>query len=148
MAPTNDFRASPGGGADCLAATECGCTVSYKAPCSLQMFRGNAGEGASIPLAATVDRVRLFAGLSGAVSGRKPVQSKEWGEKSGEKAAATRLRIAQAMRRNPHVTTAALAAELGMTSTSGIEKHLKAIREAGCMRRTGPAKGGHWEVMQ
>lgn len=119
------------------------------------MFRGNAGEGASIPLAATVDRVRLFAGLSGAVSGRKPVQSKEWGEKSGEKAAATRLRIAQtmrrnpqAMRRNPHVTTAALAAELGMTSTSGIEKHLKAIREAGCMRRTGPAKGGHWEVMQ
>ena len=84
MAPTNDFRASPGGGADCLAATEYGCTV------------------------------------------RNP----------------------QAMRRNPHVTTAALAAELGMTSTSGIEKHLKAIREAGCMRRTGPAKGGHWEVMQ
>ena len=79
---------------------------------------------------------------------RKSEQGEKWGEKWGEKAAATRLRIAQAMRRNPHITTSVLAAELGMASTSGIEKHLKAMREAGCIRRVGPAKGGRWEVLR
>lgn len=51
------------------------------------------------------------------------------------------------MQRNPNITTVGLATELGMASTSGIEKHLKAMREAGCIRRVGPAKGGHWEVI-
>ena len=64
------------------------------------------------------------------------------------KAAATRLVLMQAMRRNPQISTAALAAEVGMTSTSGVEKHLKAMREAGCIRRVGPANGGTWEVME
>ena len=44
--------------------------------------------------------------------------------------------------------TVALAAEVGMASTSGVEKHLKALREAGCIRRVGPAKGGTWEVLE
>jgi predicted HTH transcriptional regulator len=35
-----------------------------------------------------------------------------------------------------------------MASTSGVEKHLKALREAGCIRRVGPTKGGTWEVME
>ena len=69
------------------------------------------------------------------------------GEKWGEKTAATRLRIAQAMRRNPRITIVELAAQLGVASTSGIEKHLKAMRDAGCIRRAGPAKGGRWEVL-
>ena len=34
-----------------------------------------------------------------------------------------------------------------MVSTSGVEKHLKALREAGCIRRAGPAKCGTWVVM-
>ena len=34
-----------------------------------------------------------------------------------------------------------------MRSTSGIEKHLKAMREAGCIRRVGKAKGGYWEAI-
>ena len=70
------------------------------------------------------------------------------GEKWGEKAAATRLALVQAMRRNPQISTVALAAVVGMASTSGVEKHLKALREAGCIRRVGPAKGGTWEVME
>ena len=71
----------------------------------------------------------------------------KWGEKWGEKSTATRLRIAQAMQQNPQITIVALATELGMASTSGIEKHLKAMRETGCIRRIGPAKGGRWEVI-
>ena len=79
----------------------------------------------------------------------KPLaRGEKWGEKWGEKATATRLALMQAMRRNPQISTVALAAEVGMTSTSGVEKHLKALREAGCIRRAGPAKGGTWEVME
>ena len=52
------------------------------------------------------------------------------------------------MRSNPQIITVALAAVVGMASTSGVEKHLKALRETGCIRRVGPAKGGTWEVME
>lgn len=77
-----------------------------------------------------------------------PEWGERWGEKWGEKAAATRLRIVLAMRSNPHITTVMLAQELGVASTSGVEKHLKVLREEGCIRRIGPAKGGHWEVLE
>lgn len=36
------------------------------------------------------------------------------------------------MSRNPQISAVALAAEVGMASTSGVEKHLKTLREAGC----------------
>ena len=66
----------------------------------------------------------------------------------GGKATATRLALVQAMRSNPKISTVALAAVVGMASTSGVEKYLKALREAGCIRRAGPAKGGTWEVIE
>ena len=70
------------------------------------------------------------------------------GEKWGEKATATRLALVQAIRRNPQISTEALAAVVGMASTSGVEKHLKNLREAGCISRAGPAKDGTWEVIK
>lgn len=90
-------------------------------------------------------------GLTGEVEGAlvpMPEWGERWGERWGEKAAATRLRIVRAMRSNPHITTVMLATELGVASTSGVEKHLKALREVGWIRRIGPAKGGHWEVLK
>ena len=30
----------------------------------------------------------------------------------------------------------------------GIDKHLKALREQGIIRRVGPDKGGHWEIIE
>ncbi|HXA16711.1 MAG TPA: winged helix-turn-helix domain-containing protein [Thermoanaerobaculia bacterium] len=72
--------------------------------------------------------------------------AEKWGEKWGEKIMGKRLRIARAMLRNPRISTVALAAELGM-ATSGIEKHLKVMREDGAIRRIGPARSGHWEVI-
>jgi ATP-dependent DNA helicase RecG len=70
----------------------------------------------------------------------------KWGEKWGEKATAKRLKILTAMRRNPRISTVALASELGL-ATSALEKHLKTLKEAGCLKRIGPAKGGHWQVV-
>ena len=76
------------------------------------------------------------------------VRGEKWGEKWGVKATVTRLALMQAMRRNPQISTAALAVVVNMASTSGVEKHLTVLREAGCIRRVGPAKGGTWEVME
>ena len=43
---------------------------------------------------------------------------------------------------------------VGVDSATGkrgfmtVEKNLKALRESGRLRRVGPAKGGHWEVIE
>jgi ATP-dependent DNA helicase RecG len=60
---------------------------------------------------------------------------------------AKRLLIAKAMLNNPRISIPQLAAEIGM-GTTGIEKHLKVLRDCGCVRHVGPTKGGHWEVTQ
>lgn len=67
------------------------------------------------------------------------------GEKWGEKMMEKRIRIALAMQNKPRISIVELAAELDM-APDGIEKHLKVLRETGCIKRIGPAKGGHWEV--
>ncbi len=95
--------------------------------------------------------LRLIGGDAGALTGPvgDPVNQRlaeKWGEKWGEKMVERRLQIARAMLRNPRISTVALAAELGM-APSGIEKHLKVMREDGAIRRVGPARGGHWEVI-
>jgi ATP-dependent DNA helicase RecG len=71
----------------------------------------------------------------------------KWGDKWGEVATAKRFKIVLAMIRNPRISTTELAKKLGMGNT-GVEKHLKALRESGCIRRVGPAKGGHWEILE
>ncbi len=73
-----------------------------------------------------------------------------WGEKWGEKwsasALAKRRKIAETIMQDSRVTITQLATNLRM-GTTAIEKHLKAMREQGCIRRVGPARGGHWEVL-
>ncbi|MDR1010183.1 MAG: putative DNA binding domain-containing protein [Opitutaceae bacterium] len=70
----------------------------------------------------------------------------KWYEKWGEKMTAHRSRIVQVMHHNPRISVEGIAGELGVAK-SGVIKHLKVMREAGCIRRVGPAKGGHWEVI-
>jgi len=45
------------------------------------------------------------------------------------------------------MTIPELAEALEMT-TQGIEKQIAKLRREGRLRRVGPAKGGHWEVME
>lgn len=79
---------------------------------------------------------------------------KEWGEKWGENwgenwstaITAKRLIIAKAMLQNPSISTPQMASKVGM-GTTGVERHLKIMRDIGCIRRIGPAKGGRWEVL-
>lgn len=68
-------------------------------------------------------------------------KSKEKGkEKSKEK-------ILALLSENPHATTADLLAETGL-SVSGVEKNIRELKAAGRLRRIGPDKGGHWEVVE
>lgn len=50
------------------------------------------------------------------------------------------------LKENPSATRQQLAAETGLT-IRGVERNLKVLKSAGHIRRVGPAKGGHWEVV-
>ena len=57
----------------------------------------------------------------------------------------TSKKILQHMKQNPSITTAGLAAGLGL-SVGSVEWSLRKLKEGGKIRRVGPKKGGHWEV--
>lgn len=65
--------------------------------------------------------------------------SEKGAEKSSEK-------ILTLLKANPTLAARELAQRLEM-SPRGVEKQIAALREAGRLRRVGPAKGGYWEVV-
>ena len=78
-----------------------------------------------------------------------PVQTEkntiqETGEKTREK---TREKIFNSIRERPNITTSELAEKLTIT-IKGVEWQLKNLREQGFIRRVGPDKGGHWEILK
>ena len=64
-------------------------------------------------------------------------------EKSSEK---TDVEILTRLAENPDMTISKLAGILGVT-TRAIEKQLAKLQDQGRLRRVGPARGGHWEVL-
>ncbi|MBO4806662.1 MAG: Fic family protein [Paludibacteraceae bacterium] len=64
--------------------------------------------------------------------------------KSGQK---TCEAIVTLVSENPQITTTQMAALLGI-NRSAISKHLKRMQAEGVVRRIGPDKGGHWEVVK
>lgn len=61
-------------------------------------------------------------------------------EKSSEK-------ILALLRAEPRLPARLLGERLGI-SPRAVEKQIAKLRERGRLRRIGPAKGGHWEVIQ
>lgn len=47
---------------------------------------------------------------------------------------------------NPNITAQQIADEIGITRV-GVAKQLKKLQEQGIIRRVGPNKGGHWEIV-
>jgi len=68
---------------------------------------------------------------------------KNFGENFGE----TREKIVGLIRKNPEITQEELSAETGLT-IKGIEWNLAKLKEKGLLKRVGPDKGGHWEVIE
>ena len=54
--------------------------------------------------------------------------------------------ILSLMTANPAITTRELADSIGL-SKAGIEKAVRMLKLRGQLRRIGPDKGGHWEVL-
>ena len=71
--------------------------------------------------------------------GRKSTNSREKNKGSREK-------ILEMLRENPKLTTAGLAQAVDISS-KGVEKQLAHLKREGLLRRIGPDKGGHWEVV-
>ena len=55
-------------------------------------------------------------------------------------------RLLALMASHPHITQAGMVAALGITRST-VQKHLSNLKSAGKLRRVGPDKGGHWEVI-
>lgn len=95
---------------------------------------------AGLMLTFRANPAHLRASASGTVQDRL-------GEKFGEKLGKTRTAIVQSMKDNPRVTVSELAKRLRL-STTAIEKNIHHLKTKGYVKRVGPAKGGHWEIVQ
>ena len=96
---------------------------------------------------ATIPRER-FVTINNGIS-QKSDQETESGTESGAESGAenTKDKIIQLILSNPQITSRAIAKELDM-ALSGIAKHLHNLQATGRIRRVGPQKGGHWEVIE
>jgi len=63
-----------------------------------------------------------------------------------EKLGKNRVAIMRRMRRNAKTTVSELAAALDL-SRNAIDKNIQILKTQGYIRRIGPSKGGHWEVL-
>ena len=70
--------------------------------------------------------------------------TQETTQKSGQKTAEI---IMEAIRKDPSVNRIKLA-ELCGISPDGVKWQLKKLQERGVLRRVGPDKGGHWEIVE
>lgn len=68
----------------------------------------------------------------------------ESSETSSEKSSEKILRL---MKAHPSISAAEIGRQIGITPRA-VEKQLAVLRKAGVIRRIGPAKGGHWEVIE
>jgi ATP-dependent DNA helicase RecG len=58
----------------------------------------------------------------------------------------TRVKILSAIRANGMITREELAQSLAMT-IKGVDWQIAKLKQAGVLKRIGPDKGGHWEVL-
>jgi ATP-dependent DNA helicase RecG len=59
----------------------------------------------------------------------------------------TREKILGLVRASANISTDEMAAQLGVTR-KGIEWHIRKLKTERILRRIGPDKGGHWEVLK
>ena len=71
-------------------------------------------------------------------------KTSEVDRKGGQK---TRDVILDMIIQNAKVTSTQMAESLGI-NRSAVSKHLKKMQENGIIKRVGPDKGGHWEIIE
>ena len=79
---------------------------------------------------------------------KNPDNSEEMENKSSLKSSLkSSQKILELISVSPSITISEIADRLGMT-TRGVDKNIKRLKEQGIIRRVGPDKGGHWEVVE
>lgn len=68
-------------------------------------------------------------------------------EKPREKTGKTREKILALIVADSSITTAELAHQLGITA-KGVEWQIGKLKQMGVLERIGPAKGGHWKLVE
>ena len=58
----------------------------------------------------------------------------------------TQQKIVALIENNPQITTQEMADSIGI-DRSNVYRNIKKLQEQGVIRRVGPDKGGHWEVI-
>lgn len=56
-------------------------------------------------------------------------------------------KILEEIKKNPSISRDELAEKCGLTS-DGIKYNIRKLREKGIIKRIGPDKGGHWEIIE
>ncbi len=69
-----------------------------------------------------------------------------WGKMTAKMTGKMTEKVFALLTTTPILTIRELAARLG-TSESTIDRTIRKLRQAGKLKRIGPAKGGHWEVL-
>lgn len=69
------------------------------------------------------------------------------GERLGEKLGENESKICHFLKAGKYSTMTSLAAAIGI-STTAVEKNVAKLKKKGVIRRVGPARGGHWEVLK
>ena len=78
----------------------------------------------------------------------KPEHSEEMEQDSSLKSSLkSSQKILELISASPSITISEIADRLSMT-TRGVDKNIKRLKEQGIIRRVGPDKGGHWEVIE
>ncbi|NCC74291.1 MAG: HTH domain-containing protein, partial [Sphingobacteriia bacterium] len=68
------------------------------------------------------------------------------GEKVGEKTTENQQKIIQLIARNKNVSAQKMAEEIGISQRK-VEENIAKLKLLGLLKRIGPAKGGHWQII-
>lgn len=67
-------------------------------------------------------------------------------EKVTEKVTENQIKILESVATNPHITVVELAGIVDISERK-IKENIRKLKEKGLIKRIGPDKGGHWEVV-
>lgn len=68
------------------------------------------------------------------------------GDRVGENLTENQIKIISLLKTKPRTSAKELSEHVGISSRK-IEQNIGKLKELGLLRRIGPAKGGHWEVL-
>jgi ATP-dependent DNA helicase RecG len=71
----------------------------------------------------------------------------KFGVKFGEGSEKTSEKIIALIQKNNTISAQEIAKEIGLTQRA-VEKQISALKNKGLLRRVGPDKGGHWEIVE